>query len=186
MKSVVRRDILHKIAQMSAGEKQYQSVQIQKQLAEALSRESGVWGAFHHLGDEPHIQWNEVSDKIEWAFPCIVSDGALEFRRGVQQYRQSELGFSEPLDGERMELKDIRGFIIPGVAYDENGHRMGRGQGYYDRTLAGYSGRKIGICFNVSLCDQLPREEHDIQCDLVVTAGAVHTADKSEGVKKWN
>lgn len=185
MKSVVRRDILQKIGQLNASEKQHQSAQIQQHLTDILSQESGPWVAYHHLSDEPQIQWSEVSEKIEWAFPRIT-DGVLDFRRGAQQYRKSDLGFSEPQDGESLPVTDVRGFVIPAVAYDRNGYRMGRGQGYYDRALAAYRGRKIGVCFNVSLHEQLPREEHDIQCDLVVAGDTVYSASTSEGVKKWN
>lgn len=185
MKSVVRRDILQKINGLSREEKKRQSRLIQQQLQELLRDESGAWVGYHHLSDEPEIQWAEVSGRITWAFPRITG-GALDFRRDARNYARSPLGFSEPQDGVRLGTGEIRGFVIPAVAYGHDGRRMGRGQGYYDRALHGFSGPKIGVCFNVSVCEELPHEEHDIQCDLVVAAGHVYGSAKSEGVKKWN
>ena len=96
------------------------------------------------------------------------------------------MGFSEPQDGIKIDLKQISGFVIPGLAYDIYGHRLGRGKGFYDRALAEYKGQKIGVCFNVSLCEELPREEHDIKCDQIVTENQIYIVNKSEGVRKWN
>ena len=62
--------------------------------------------------------------------------------------------------------------IVPGVAFDPNGHRIGYGKGYYDRFLL-HPGRKahlIGLCHDFQLIDgAIPAEEHDIRMELIVT-----------------
>ncbi|MBP5649552.1 MAG: 5-formyltetrahydrofolate cyclo-ligase [Bacteroidales bacterium] len=53
--------------------------------------------------------------------------------------------------------------IVPGVAFDRQGNRMGRGRGYYDRFLCQHRDvKKIGICFDFQLVDSVPVEENDI------------------------
>lgn len=57
--------------------------------------------------------------------------------------------------------------IVPGVAYDELGNRLGFGGGYYDRYLANYSGHSIGVCYQQCQAE-LPVEDHDQQVDSVI------------------
>lgn len=58
--------------------------------------------------------------------------------------------------------------IIPGRAFDKNGHRLGRGKGFYDRYLSNYYGIKIGLCYPFQLTDYIPYESFDIPMDKVV------------------
>lgn len=61
--------------------------------------------------------------------------------------------------------------IVPGSVFDLNKNRLGYGAGYYDRFLThtGEKCRKIGICFDFQVADSIPREEHDIPLDLLIT-----------------
>jgi len=58
--------------------------------------------------------------------------------------------------------------VVPGQAFDKNGHRLGRGKGYYDRFLSKYEGEKIGICFTFQFTDYVPYEDFDIPMDKVI------------------
>jgi 5-formyltetrahydrofolate cyclo-ligase len=62
--------------------------------------------------------------------------------------------------------------VVPGVAFDPNGHRIGYGKGYYDKFLQ-HPGRKahlIGLCHDFQLIDgAIPAEEHDIRMELIIT-----------------
>ena len=71
----------------------------------------------------------------------------------------------------RAELAERRlTWLVPGVAFDRSGVRLGRGRGYYDRLLAGTQGVKIGVGFSWRLSDlPLPCGERDVHMDLVVT-----------------
>lgn len=62
--------------------------------------------------------------------------------------------------------------LVPGVAFDESGYRLGYGGGYYDRFLAGVGNGVlvIGLAYAWQMVPQLPREPHDRPVDLVVTA----------------
>lgn len=169
LKSSVRNNILSQLNSLSREDKSRASSAIQIKLKDLLKNKSGSWGAFKNLKDEPEINWYEVSSDINWAFPKLTSNGSMEFRKSVTEFKKSTLGFSEPADGETIAVEQLNGFVIPALAYDRKGYRLGRGKGFYDRALKGYQGSKIGVCFNVSLCEELPREEHDIKCEQVVT-----------------
>lgn len=61
--------------------------------------------------------------------------------------------------------------IVPGMAYDAMGHRLGRGKGYYDRFLSELKDNyKIGICFPWQMAENLPVESHDMRVNEVLTA----------------
>ncbi|MEW6323894.1 MAG: 5-formyltetrahydrofolate cyclo-ligase [Nitrospirota bacterium] len=62
-------------------------------------------------------------------------------------------------------------FLIPGVAFDAGGYRLGRGLGYYDRCLAGLAPRQMvcALAYELQVLDRLPVEAHDVQVDLIMT-----------------
>lgn len=60
--------------------------------------------------------------------------------------------------------------VVPGVAFDRNGNRIGRGRGYYDRFLCKHLNiKRIGICFDFQLVDEVPTEDNDIKMDEVIS-----------------
>jgi len=79
--------------------------------------------------------------------------------------------------------------VVPGLAFDRWGGRLGRGKGFYDRLLAEADGVcKVGFCFRWQICDRIRMEPHDVRVDWVVTDEAVHRGggtvkEKSSGKK---
>jgi 5-formyltetrahydrofolate cyclo-ligase len=67
--------------------------------------------------------------------------------------------------------RDIDLIFVPGIAFSRGGGRLGRGAGFYDRLLVreGWRARKIGVCFDCQMADELPVEAHDHELDCVVT-----------------
>jgi 5-formyltetrahydrofolate cyclo-ligase len=61
--------------------------------------------------------------------------------------------------------------VVPGLAFSRDGHRLGRGGGFFDRLLAGPAAAayKLGVCFDFQLLESIPIEPHDIVMDTVVT-----------------
>lgn len=71
-----------------------------------------------------------------------------------------------------IKIDNIDVVIVPGVAFDYNGNRIGFGGGYYDRFLSKPINRKafkIGICYDFQLVDNISNEKHDISIDFLVT-----------------
>ena len=59
--------------------------------------------------------------------------------------------------------------LVPGMAFDLQGHRLGRGRGFYDRILAEASGIKCGVGYDFQLLETIPAEAHDAKVDFVFT-----------------
>jgi len=59
--------------------------------------------------------------------------------------------------------------LVPGLAFDLSGNRLGRGQGFYDRILSAASGIKCGVCHNFQLLEKIPAEPHDAKLDFIFT-----------------
>ena len=80
-------------------------------------------------------------------------------------------GILEPPIATVVTLHGVDLIIVPGVAFDQTGHRLGFGKGYYDRALTKKPAQTIliGLCHNFQLVDTLPHEAHDIPMDIIVT-----------------
>jgi 5,10-methenyltetrahydrofolate synthetase len=78
------------------------------------------------------------------------------------------------------EINDIDVFIIPGLAFDKFGTRLGYGSGYFDRYLhSNFKSFKIGVCYDENFSvSPLPREKHDVQMDLIITPSGIHFPQK--------
>ena len=59
--------------------------------------------------------------------------------------------------------------VVPALAFDKKGNRLGYGGGYYDRFLSNFKGRTVGLCYEECLCDRLPCESHDLKVDVIIT-----------------
>lgn len=71
--------------------------------------------------------------------------------------------------GEPIDDTDVQVAIIPAVAFDLSGNRLGRGRGYYDRFLSGSNILKVGVGFDCQLFASIPAEPHDVKMDFIVT-----------------
>jgi 5-formyltetrahydrofolate cyclo-ligase len=59
--------------------------------------------------------------------------------------------------------------LVPGVGFNAAGHRLGRGQGYYDRILAAAAGTRCGVAFDEQVVEQIPAEPHDMTMNCILT-----------------
>ncbi|MFL5309265.1 MAG: 5-formyltetrahydrofolate cyclo-ligase [Myxococcales bacterium] len=102
-------------------------------------------------------------------FPCVVPGQAeLRFRRESGAWSRGPLGVLEP-GGDPVPLSDIDVLVVPALAVDLQGHRLGRGRGHYDATLAAFSGRSAALVFESQLVPEVPVGEHDHPVDAVCT-----------------
>lgn len=78
-------------------------------------------------------------------------------------------GIPEPERPRFLEDTEPDCILIPGLAFDRRGYRLGRGGGHYDRLLAGSRGFSVGLGVEAQRVDRLPIEAHDVRLHLVVT-----------------
>lgn len=77
----------------------------------------------------------------------------------------------EEPDGEDLaDVADMDLIIVPAVAYDRSGNRVGRGKGYYDRLLAKAAATKIGVCYDFQLYDygEIESDDFDVPMDIII------------------
>ncbi|NNJ70746.1 MAG: 5-formyltetrahydrofolate cyclo-ligase [Kiritimatiellales bacterium] len=84
-------------------------------------------------------------------------------------YRTGHHGIREPVSVHPVALEEIDMIIVPGVAFDRQGNRLGRGGGYYDRLLNGYPGFSAAVAFDFQIMDTVPVEATDIPVQALVT-----------------
>jgi len=82
-------------------------------------------------------------------------------------------GIKEPAERKAFDKKTVDTFIVPALAYDRKGGRIGFGKGYYDKLLSGSSAVKIGFLYDFQLVDHVPAEKHDIFMDYLFTESMV-------------
>lgn len=76
----------------------------------------------------------------------------------------------EPSGDDITDVSEIELAVVPGIAFDREGNRVGRGKGYYDRLLPGIKALKIGVCFDFQYIEEgIEAEEHDARVDIVIT-----------------
>ncbi len=122
----------------------------------------------------------------EVCFPrSLRAAGAVEFCmvEELDELQPGAFGVLEP-GGEPTPPEALDVVTVPGLAFDRAGRRLGYGAGYYDRTLASYRGRCIGLAFDCQLVDALPVDEHDRRMDVVVTeSGAIDVSSATDPLR---
>ncbi len=103
---------------------------------------------------------------------CLDKKGTMEFYyiNSLSDVSEGTYGIPEPTGinpagyGREKSL-----CLVPGLAYDREGYRLGYGGGYYDRFLSKFKGISIGLCYDACIADCLPHEETDRQVDIIIT-----------------
>lgn len=142
--------------------------------ADALPvREGATVGAYHALPEEadPALLLEALAAKgCHIAFPRIAAKGLpLEYHRipDGEVMAPGAFGIQEPLDSWPRVRPDL--LLVPLLAFDARGHRLGYGGGFYDRTLALLNIPAIGIAYAGQEVASLPDEPHDRRLDMILT-----------------
>ena len=86
----------------------------------------------------------------------------------LDDLKEGMYGIYEPIFHTPFDKTKIDVAIVPGVAFDKNGYRIGYGKGYYDRFLADISPFKIGLSHCELFFDSIPHDDNDIKIDVVI------------------
>jgi 5-formyltetrahydrofolate cyclo-ligase len=166
---------------LSVGEIRKRSALIQQRILNLpLFKSAKVVGAYYPVGSEVKtldILMKVLEERKILALPAILEDKIffykipnIEYLKGDQMII-SKFGIKEPSSSPEDLIDDIDLLIIPGIAFDRNGCRIGYGRGFYDRYLQ----RKkyvfsVGLGFELQLLDEnLPYEKFDQRVNAVAT-----------------
>ena len=101
--------------------------------------------------------------------PTVVGDDIIPVAYGKDTaFAVGDFNILEPQNEPYTGGFDL--IVVPGMAFDSKGNRLGRGRGYYDRFLCQhFDVKRIGICFDFQLVDEVPAEAFDIRMDEVIS-----------------
>lgn len=166
--------------------------QVSENLLAVTHQLTGCIGSYQAKGTETQVRIFEEDKRmacptIDFCYPKVV-DGDLQFyvAHTISDLEVGAFDILEPkpLPHNLRKPNKIECLLIPGVAFDQTGTRLGSGHGYYDRYLSQFSGIKIGVGFSCQMsATLLPREDHDVRMDWLVCEN--YALQISEG-KKWN
>jgi 5-formyltetrahydrofolate cyclo-ligase len=174
-KAAVRKQMRDLKRQLSPEEKLRRSKAILQRLEPLpLFAEAKVVLLYWSMADE--VQTHDFvnkwyKDKVV-LLPCVQGDDLV-----LRQYSGpdcmvagEQFGIGEPQGPEWTDLDKVDLIIVPGVAFDSHGNRMGRGRGFYDRLLKSTPNAvKVGVAFDFQLLDRIPVEPHDVPMDCVLS-----------------
>jgi len=134
--------------------------------------------AFMAFDGEPDIgplltQWQAKGIRV--ALPLIDRQSGLSFREwpAGTALQKNWYGIDEPRAGARLAISALDVMLVPLVAWDGRGNRLGMGAGYYDRALepcrASLQPLRVGVAFAVQRAERLPADELDVPLHAVVT-----------------
>jgi 5-formyltetrahydrofolate cyclo-ligase len=142
---------------------------------------------FAALPDEPDILAALWEGAQAVALPCVTGSGRLVLRRacgpGDLAANPAMRGLREPDPARCPEVSpsEIDLVLVPGMAFArDDGTRLGRGGGFYDRLLGapGFRAFAVGVCFDVQVIDHLPTEPHDQRVGALLTESGYRETER--------
>lgn len=180
-KKLVRKELRRRIAAMDEKELEKSNIGIYNNLSrlpELLAAETVfLYCSTGHEVDTRRLIAFLLERGQTVALPVSLPEGEMYFARYLPGELQEGrfFGILEP-DEHAPRLEPEKGglIIVPALAYDRGGYRMGQGGGYYDRYLSARDLFSVGIGRDCLLCDSVLREKHDTPVDCLVTETGVY------------
>jgi 5-formyltetrahydrofolate cyclo-ligase len=124
-----------------------------------------------------------LAPQVSWESKAMIP---IEIRNLDIDVARNNLGLREPIEGPPIPIELIDLVIVPGLAFDGAGNRLGRGRGFYDRFLArpNFRGIACGFALETQMVDAIPAGPHDMKIDMLVTDAAVRRFAKTAGAKE--
>ena len=147
-----------------------------KVISSDVYRNAKVILAYYPVKNEPDILSivkHALKENKRVAFPISHPEGfvlSFKFILSLDELVDGEYSIPEPpVSAEEYVCNSTTLCIVPGLAFDRDGKRIGYGKGYYDRFLESFSGTSMGLCYSDFLVDSLPVEKTDVSIDIVVS-----------------
>ena len=172
-KRALRAEVRARLPKPGSPELISASLRAQQRLLEAaLEREARIVALYRALPSEcgtAAVAAALEAQGREVCYPVVVpGQRVLQFRRGSSVFVGGGLGVEEPT-GAPVALREIALLVVPALAVDASGRRLGRGKGHYDATLAGCGASSVALVFDSQLVPEVPVGEHDHRVGAVCT-----------------
>jgi len=141
-------------------------------------KSAGVVGAYYALGSEVTTELIIERAKIlgkKIALPRVEEDNIIFYElSSIKSLIRGRFGILEPPPYEQMSNIDI--LIVPGIAFDKKGNRLGYGMGFYDRLLSYEQIFSIGLAYSFQLLENIPYDKYDKRLDAIASEDGIHYA----------
>ena len=176
-KSALRKLMQNELRSMDVEEVKAKSeaacLKILEHPAYKLSKLIFCYRAMTHEADTEDIINKAISDGKRIAYPYVLGNSRMVALEPADSdaWQTGVLGLKmpNPARSKLIAPEDLDLVIVPGLAFDVNGGRLGRGAGYYDRFLKKTGAVRIGFCFSFQVVEQVPLEAHDALMQSLVT-----------------
>jgi 5-formyltetrahydrofolate cyclo-ligase len=168
---LVRRRALAETEAWSASLLAQQALIATREFAEA--RVVGLYASVYNEVETAEVMHAALASAKMVLFPAVCH-GGLEFRRICDSSMLHRGAFNIPEPDSACPVHspgEADLIVIPGVAFDMSGRRIGYGKGYYDRALHQLEGkgRLVGLCYDFQVVGEIPGEPHDVRMDIIIT-----------------
>ena len=173
-KAALRQLINDKRIALSDAERLRQSRQVCELLSEFWQRQDGA-SAVIYLATPNEVNIDEFIVELQQAGVAVWAPMGNTFARlnSLNEVRIGHWGSREPLETSALPPQNALIFV-PGFAFDHKGNRVGHGAGWYDRVLTDFpDALKIGVAFDFQVVSDVPRNEHDVAIDGLVSPGGI-------------
>ncbi|MEM2935073.1 MAG: 5-formyltetrahydrofolate cyclo-ligase [Candidatus Thermoplasmatota archaeon] len=172
MKERIRKELLEKRNSLSTYEILEKSNIILNKLYELEEfLKANRIASYISFGSEvyTHGLIKEYSKKKELFVPFIKNREIFLARiNSWEELESGAYGILQPKN-PRIENGNIDLIIVPGIAFDENGNRIGYGKGYFDRLLKKFFSKKIALAFDFQVLESIPNHTYDVKMDMIIT-----------------
>jgi 5-formyltetrahydrofolate cyclo-ligase len=184
-KKSLRKLMLDRRRALSAADRRRNSRLIQEKLISraeyADAHVVALYSPIHNEVEMEGVVDHALSSGKTVLLPAVSRTGGLLFRELTQTscMHEGKYGILEPCVSNRVyDPAEADIIVVPGIAFDMKGHRIGYGKGYYDKTLHHLEGqgRIIAVCYDFQLVDVIAGEPHDVKIDLVITEKRIVSA----------
>lgn len=136
---------------------------------------------YHSLPDElsTHAFLKKWKDRKKFYLPRVNGVNLEILPYDETRLELGAFHIEEPTGNERINEETIELIIVPGVAYDRKGNRLGRGKGFYDRLLSSTKATKIGIAYDFQIVENIPVEPHDVAMDIVISPDSIQIINRN-------
>ena len=175
-KSALRSHIRERLEKISPAVREVESIGLRERLAAQITSARTIL-FFAPLPDELDL-WPMLELALALGTQCALpffnaekhTYGAKLLKNLTTDIVVGKFGVREPAAAcAEIALDKFDLVLVPGMAFDLNGNRLGRGQGYYDRILTEVSGIKCGVSHDFQLLETIPTEGHDAKVDFIFT-----------------
>jgi 5-formyltetrahydrofolate cyclo-ligase len=178
LKSSLRSQVRDKLKHISPTQREHDSAR-----ARATLEQQPIWKKAQTIlffAPMPHELdiWPSLSVALSASkhvfLPRFLSDtksyAACEVKFPETDLKIGQFGIREPTETcPQIPLNRLDLILVPGVAFDLRGRRLGRGRGFYDQLLAGVRGKTCGVAFDEQIVNEVPVEPHDVLLNCILT-----------------